>query len=73
MGRGCLIAEYCINGEPFYVVTSHFESLNQPEDVANRRSQLEDVMGILLKNEPNVVVAGDFNLDNDSEDQQNIV
>ena len=73
MGRGFLLAEYLLpNCIKFYVATSHFESLFQREDIANRRAQIKDVFN-LLKDEPNSIVVGDFNFDDPAEYKRNVI
>lgn len=85
MDRGCLLAEFYLQIKqmgkktevterlyPFYVATSHFESLDRTDSVINRKFQCEDVFERLLKDEPNAVVLGDFSFDNDAEYKNNI-
>lgn len=79
MGRACLLAEYYLQVtnmaedgsastsiEPFYVATSHFESLESPINRQCRLNQLHDVFGNLLVDQPNCCVVGDYNFDNQS-------
>ena len=76
MGRALLIAEYSVLIEDIathvYVCTSHFESLDMPICIKNRHNQMKDTFSIFLENEPNCVVAGDFNFDNIEEKTINI-
>ena len=80
MGRALLIAEYFIQTKskdspklyPIYIATSHFESMEAEKFVMNRKFQMKDTFAHIFKNEPNVVVLGDFNFDNQEEYEQNI-
>ena len=57
---------------PLYIATSHFESLDNPGFIKNRFTQMHDTFGVILKNEPNCVVLGDFNFDNKEEYESNV-
>ena len=57
---------------PLYVGTSHFESLDIPASVENRKNQFADICGDILKDQPNSIILGDFNFDNQKEYEQNI-
>lgn len=81
MGRGLLIAEYFYEETredgstklvPFYIATSHFESLDMPSYRESRHKQMKDTFGKIFDYEENVVVVGDFNFDNPSEYKRNI-
>ena len=62
----------CDSLYPIYVCTSHFESSCSDNEIENRKNQLYDTFVNILKNEPNCVVAGDFNFDNAEEHKVNI-
>ena len=72
------MAEYIVQTKtgkmsPIYVCTSHFESLDYPEKlVTNNENQLADTFGVLLKDEPNCVVLGDYNFDGNNNYNTNI-
>ena len=57
---------------PLYIATSHFESLSNRKFRAMRKAQCNDTFGVILKNEPNCIVLGDFNFDNNSEYKENV-
>lgn len=58
---------------PYYIATSHFESLEVPEFTKNRGDQLHDVFNVIFKGEANCIVLGDFNFDNEESYENNIV
>ena len=57
---------------PIYVATSHFESLDAAGFKENRFTQMHDTFGVILKNEPNCIVLGDYNFDNKKEYETNV-
>lgn len=62
MARNCLIAELQFNDTSIQFATVHLESLDAK---TLRRKQLEVISGI-LKNYPNALLMGDFNIDSQS-------
>ena len=57
---------------PFYIATSHFESLELPAYRKNRQDQLHDTFNVIFKNEANCVVLGDYNFDGKNAYQKTI-
>ena len=49
---------------PIYIATSHFESMDNQISVKNRVGQLHDTLDVILGDEPNCIICGDFNFDN---------
>lgn len=85
MGRALIIAEFYLKGHthdefgstdekiiPVYVATGHFESRDNKENASNRHNQFRDIFEVLFKDEPNCVVTGDFNFDNNDEYKMNV-
>lgn len=59
MGRHLLLAEVC--NSDLIIATSHFESLDNPDD---RASQMQETFDLLKKSGvKNTIVVGDFNFD----------
>lgn len=58
MGRKLLVARCIVNGAPLVFATVHLESMKNYADV--RGDQLHSIFGI-LKDHPEVILAGDFN------------
>lgn len=64
--------EYIKKLFPVYIATSHFESMTQKKFFDNRKAQMHDTFKQIFGDEPNCIVVGDYNFDNQKEYETNI-